>query len=98
MSLKWSFWGILLLYFVLFEYLFIVFTLANMFLLCDSLAGCGSQNEDIKVTLLMAVNCSLLLHTDRTLHRYHACVCGFRSGVTSPELFIMLSYCCLEMF
>ena len=39
-----------------------------------------------------------LRDTGRTLHRYHAWVCGFRSGVTSPELLIMLSYCCLEMF
>ena len=37
-----------------------------------------------------------LRDTGRTLHRYHAWVCGFRSGVTSPELLIMLSYCCLE--
>ena len=31
--------------------------------------------------------------TGRTRHRYHAWVCGFRSGVTSPELLITLSYC-----
>ena len=32
-----------------------------------------------------------LRDTGRTLHRYHAWVCGFRSGVTLPELLIMLS-------
>ena len=37
-------------------------------------------------------------YTGRTLHKYHARVCGFRSGVTLPELLKMLSYCCLELF
>ena len=40
----------------------------------------------------------LLYYTGRTLHRYHVRVCGFRSGVTLPELLEMLSYCCLELF
>ena len=33
-----------------------------------------------------------LYYTGRTLHKYHARVCGFRSGVTLPELLKMLSY------
>ena len=48
--------------------------------------------------LILLLLLLLLLHTGRALHRYHAWVCGFRSGVTPPELLIILSYCCLEMF
>ena len=34
----------------------------------------------------------LLRCTGITLHRYHARVCGFRSGVTLPELLKMLAF------
>ena len=58
------------------------------------------MSDDVMVVLVSPRSTPLLdlLDTGRTLHRYHAWVCGFRSGVTSPELLIMLSYGCLEMF
>ena len=69
--------------------------------LCACMFACVRMCVRVRVRVCVRVCVCLLLvllNTGRTLHRYHAWVCGFRSGVTSPELLIMLSYCCLEMF
>ena len=45
------------------------------------------------VLLIVVSSSHLLLHyTGRTLHRYHARVCGYRSGVIFPELLKMFSH------